>query len=95
MALTIVAQFQARPGMEAELETALKMLIMPTRAEAGCEVYELHRSLEDPGFFHFHEIWSSGSHWESHMRSEHLRGFIERSTELVAESRILQLEPIA
>ncbi|HKK71655.1 MAG TPA: putative quinol monooxygenase [Candidatus Krumholzibacteria bacterium] len=94
MALTIVAQFQARPGMEAELETALKMLILPTRAESGCEVYELHRSLEQPGFFHFHEIWSADSYWEAHMRSPHIREFTTRSEELVAESRILQLEPV-
>ena len=94
MALTIVAQFQARPGQADALREALTALVTPTRAEHGCEIYELHESVETPGFFHFHEIWTSRKHWEIHMETPHLRAFGERRDDLVETSRLFQLERI-
>lgn len=95
MPLTIVAQIEATPGREAALDAALRALIPATRAEAGCEAYELHRSLEAPGLFHFHEVWSSKSEWEAHMAAPHLAAFSAQSDDLVAGMRLFQLERIA
>jgi quinol monooxygenase YgiN len=95
MALTIVAQFQSRDGQTDALRAALTALVAPTRAEDGCEVYELHESVETAGFFHFHEIWTSRAHWDAHMRTAHLRAFGEVREGLVASARLFQLEKIA
>ena len=92
MPLTIVAQFQAKPDRGPELETLLRALVPPTRAEEGCEIYELHRSLEDPEFFHFHEIWSERSYWDAHMESAHLLEFKSSSEPLVEDVKIFQME---
>lgn len=94
MALTIVAQFQARPGEADALEEQLRALVLPTRAEDGCEVYELHRSLQKEGFFHFHEIWTTREQWEAHMRSDHLRAFQAASEAWVETVEILELEKL-
>lgn len=94
MALTIVAQFQARPEAIDALREALTALVAPTRAEHGCEIYELHESVETPGFFHFHEIWTTRAHWEAHMETPHLKEFGERKDALVAEARLFQLERV-
>lgn len=95
MSLTIVAQLQAHPGQEQALESLLGSLIAPTRAETGCEAYELHRSLETPGLFHFHEVWTSKDLWEAHMGSPHLEAFSARSDGLVAEWTLFKLERVA
>ena len=95
MTLTIVAQLQAKEGKADALEAALRALIPTTRAEAGCEVYELHRSLETPGFFHFHEVWTSKPQWEAHMAAPHLQAFQQKTDELVDQFKLFQLEPIA
>ncbi|MEZ4649424.1 MAG: putative quinol monooxygenase [Candidatus Eisenbacteria bacterium] len=92
--LTIVAQFQAKRGGEDQLEVLLGALVDPTRAERGCEVYDLHRSLETEGFFHFHEIWTTRAHWDAHMASSHIAEFRAASGDLIESVQILQLEQI-
>lgn len=76
--LTIVATLTAKPGKEDELLPLLKALVAPTRAEAGCINYELHRSHEQPGTFVFTESWASRELWDAHMKSPHLVEFGEK-----------------
>ena len=95
MPLTVIAQFQARPGRAADLEAALLALVGPTRAEEGCEIYELHRSVETEGSFHFHEIWSSRAAWDAHMQTDHLKAFGAVRDDLVADVRLQLFEKIA
>lgn len=90
--LTIVAIFQASPGREDELAAALQGLIAPTRAEAGCLNYDLHRDLEVPGRFLFHENWATRGHWDAHMQTPHLKHHRETSGPLVARAEIYQME---
>lgn len=95
MKLTIVAQVKAKDGKSEQLELALRDLIPPTLSEQGCELYQLHRSLEDPTLFHFHEVWTSKPDWETHMDAPHLKAFGGRADELVADLKLFQLEHIA
>ncbi len=95
MPLTILAQLQARDGKVEALEAALRSLVSITCAEAGCEAYELHRSLETPGFFHLHEIWTSKAEWEAHMNAPHLQAFQARADDLVSSFTLRQLERVA
>ena len=91
--LTIVAIFEATSGREDDLAAALEALIAPTRAEAGCLNYDLHRDLEQPGRFLFYENWATRAHWDAHMQSPHLVRHKETSGPLVARGEILQMEP--
>ena len=56
MPLTIVAQMTAKDGKADALHEALTGLVGPTLSEVGCEIYELHRSVEDPNLFHFQTL---------------------------------------
>jgi quinol monooxygenase YgiN len=67
--ITVIATFQAQPGKEAELKTALTNLVAPTRLEAGCLNYDLHVLSEDPGKFLFHENWASQAQLDAHLKS--------------------------
>lgn len=95
MPLTILADIKAKPGRADDLKAALEALIPTTRAEEGCETYELHRSIEDDDWLHFHERWTSMPLWEAHMGAPHLKAFGEKTDELVAEWSLRKLEPIA
>lgn len=93
--LTIVAVITARPGAEAALETRLRGLIGPSRADAGCERYDLHRSVEDPRVFLFYETWASRPDWEAHMKTERLKAF-KADAEIMVESIVIhQMEKLA
>ncbi len=89
--LTIVAIFQAKPGREEELAQALLKLVAPTRAEAGCLNYDLHRDQEVPGRFLFFENWETRAHWDAHMLTPHLKNHQTTSPPLVATAEILQM----
>ena len=91
MALVLIAQIHAKPGKEDALEAVLRSLIPTTLSEAGCERYQLHRSIEDAEHFQFHERWTTREEWEAHMKAPHLVDFAARSEELVREWTLHQL----
>jgi quinol monooxygenase YgiN len=70
--LTLVAEFQARPGKEEELRAELMALIEPTHAEPGCVMYDLHISREKPGSFLFFEIWKSDEDLDKHAKMPYI-----------------------
>jgi len=76
MSLTIVAQITAAPGKEALVRSELQKLVDITRAEEGCEQYDLHQDNENPGLFLFYENWISRDLWQQHMGAPHLAAYL-------------------
>ena len=54
--VTNLAFFRARRGQSEALGAALAALVEPTRLEAGCLNYDLHRSVEDADVWLFTRI---------------------------------------
>lgn len=71
----ITASIRAKSGQEEALREVLLGLVAPTRAEAGCVLYDLHQDIRDPAEFLFYEIWESREVWLKHMESPHLQAF--------------------
>jgi quinol monooxygenase YgiN len=88
--IIVVAHFTAKPGKEAALLELLCSLMEPTRKEAGCLRYELNQEIENPAAFTFAEKFSSREAFESHVKSPYIKGFGERSPDLI-ESRQVRL----
>jgi quinol monooxygenase YgiN len=80
--ITVIATFQAKPGMEAALKEVLIGLVEPTRKEAGCINYDLHQSPDEPGKFLFHENWTSRELLDAHLKSAHIAALLPRVPEL-------------
>ena len=80
--LTVVANFQAKPGKEAELKKILVGLVAPTRQEAGCISYDLHQSPEDPTKFLFYETWASKAQLDVHLANAQIQALLPRVGEL-------------
>ncbi|CAB4821524.1 MAG: hypothetical protein F2763_00910 [Actinobacteria bacterium] len=80
-ALYLIATLKPRHDKLVEAKAALDDLITATKAEAGCEVYDLVIGVE--GFAGSGEVnltdwlmiekWTSRAHWDAHMESEHVR----------------------
>jgi hypothetical protein len=47
----VIARFVARDGRETQLRALLQGMLTPTRAESGCELYELYESDSRGGAF--------------------------------------------
>ena len=95
MPLTVIASLKAKPGQEAALFAELNALVAPTRAEAGCILYEMHRSHENPGWFIFNELWESRPLWDEHMAAPHLTAFSAKQDALVASWELFSGEKAA
>jgi quinol monooxygenase YgiN len=71
----VIARFVAREAKAAEVRSVLQKMLKPTRAEQGCEYYELFESSLD-GHFYFNELWNSQEDLDVHAASGHFREHI-------------------
>lgn len=92
--LTIIAKLKAKPGHEQEVFDACHALLVPTRAEAGCINYDMHRSTEDAGVIIFYENWTTRPLWDAHMASPHLTAFSAATADTVELWDIFQGEQV-
>jgi len=83
MSITNLAFLRARPGRDDALGDALLAVIEPSRAEAGCEAYELHRSSEDPALWFMYEVWASQEALTAHFETPHLKQLAAKCPELL------------
>lgn len=67
---------EAVAGHEDELAGKLLALVGPTRAEAGCLTYELHRDPKSPGKFMFYEKFKSQADLDAHIAAPHFQAFV-------------------
>ena len=83
--VTVFALVKAKPGMEETAKQELLALVEPTRSEEGCINYDLHQSLDHKGQFRFYENWTSKELLERHLESAHVKRFIAKADQLLAE----------
>lgn len=76
-ALDVVAILVARPGHEAALADILAACVAPSRAEAGCRAYALHRDRDRPGRFVFIERWADEAAFAAHQETPHFLALVE------------------
>ncbi|MCU0117951.1 antibiotic biosynthesis monooxygenase [Pseudomonas sp. B2M1-30] len=94
-AFTAIATLIARPGQQDSLEHALRALIEPTRAEAGCSQYDLHQDLANPLAFYMIEHWASDEALQAHDASAHIQNFRARAGEFLEHFELKRLRPLA
>ncbi len=70
--LDTVAVITAQPGSEQVVGDALRALVEPTRAEAGCVSYDLFESAAAPGTFVTIERWRGQADLDAHMQTPHI-----------------------
>ena len=83
MELFIFGRFHARPGDERAVEEALRDVVGPSRAEAGCLSIQAFRSARDPRLFYIHSRWVDEVAFDQHAGLPHTVRFIERVQTLI------------
>lgn len=73
--ITVIATVTAKPGNEKTVEQALIDLIKPSRADAGCIQYHLHRDSKQKNVFVFYENWETQERLDQHMKTPHFIAF--------------------
>jgi quinol monooxygenase YgiN len=95
--VALVVVFRAAPGKIDDLRSALLDLTVATRAEDGCVLYDLHEDVNDPDVLAFYEIWATPAAHAAHDETAHVKGFVARFDELLAEpprvNRLRRIEP--
>jgi quinol monooxygenase YgiN len=87
--LHLIATIRPRPECREEALAALTELVARSRAEDGCEQYDLLADTADDGRLVMVERWATRAHWDAHMASAHVRVMGEREAELMAEPNAL------
>jgi len=80
----VIARFVAHEGRENQLRALLQGMLIPTRAESGCELYELYES-DSRGHFYLSETWESQAALDRHMATPHFERLNKTGGELVRE----------
>jgi quinol monooxygenase YgiN len=80
----VIARFVAREGGESQLEALLQGMLIPTRAESGCESYALYVS-DSRGHFYLIETWESQAALDRHLSTPHFERLKKTGAELVKE----------
>ncbi len=83
MNLYIFARFHAKADKQAALEAALREVVPPTRAEAGCLGINTFRSTRDPYLFYLHSRWVDEAAFDLHATLPHTVKFIETVAPLI------------
>lgn len=83
MQLDIFARFHAQMNAEDAVADAMRDMLGPTRAEAGCLAIELFRSTRDSRLFYLHSRWTDEAAFDLHAELPHMVRFIERVTTLI------------
>ena len=76
MSYVVCATWRAKPGEEAAVMDLLGQVGRATTEEPGCELFWVHRSLDDPSTFFLYERFRSEAAFEAHSASEHVRRFV-------------------
>ncbi|MCA1371478.1 antibiotic biosynthesis monooxygenase [Bradyrhizobium sp. BRP14] len=74
--LTNIAFIRAQAGKGDLLGDWLNKLATPSRDEAGCINYDVHRSLDDPDLWFVYENWRSKADLEAHFEMPHMTEFV-------------------
>jgi quinol monooxygenase YgiN len=82
----VIASATAKVGRQAELEHALLEVQGPTRAQAGCRMFQLLRQSDNPLTIVGLERWSSRADHENHMKGPHFRLLAQRMTGILERS---------
>jgi quinol monooxygenase YgiN len=84
----VAAQYYAKEGKQEEIAAILRKMIPISRAEAGCALYTVNRSPDDPRKFLLYEQYHDRSGYEAHMATEPFKQNILGKVVPMLESRV-------
>jgi quinol monooxygenase YgiN len=84
----VAAQYYTKEGKENEVAQILQMMVPISRAEPGCALYIVNRSVDDPRKFLLYEQYHDKSGYEAHMATTAFKENILGKVVPMLESRV-------
>lgn len=85
----IVAVLSAKPGSESELETLLRGMTAPSRAESGNLRYDLWQDVDNPGRFVLDELYEDSGAIAAHRATPHFQNYLSRISTLAERTAVV------
>ena len=86
----VLATLIARPDTIGATRELLASLVAPSRAEPGCDHYQLFQSTDEPARFQTVERWHSAEAMQAHLASPHLTEAFAKAADLLGAEPIIQ-----
>lgn len=83
----------AKAGKTAELEALLKEMVVESKPEAGCVLYDLYQVAATPEEFFLIEIWETAETLDAHKETAHFAKFKQLAPELIEAKFSEELNP--
>jgi quinol monooxygenase YgiN len=83
--ISVVATFIPKEGQEGAVESTLRGMVGPTRAEPGCKRYDLYRSAGSDTKFILIEAYDGQSALEAHRATEHYKSYRSRIADMLQD----------
>lgn len=87
MSYAVVATYVSKPDEVEALANHLKAMLEPTNAEAGCQLYRVVNSNDDPATYVLFELYQDEEAFKAHAASEHFEEHIRNGAWECLESR--------
>jgi autoinducer 2-degrading protein len=84
----VAAQYYAIDGKQEEIASILKGMIPISRAEPGCALYTINRSVDDPRKFLLYEQYHDRAGYDAHMATVPFKENILGKVVPMLESRV-------
>ena len=95
IAVSVFASFRPREGRAGDLRSLLTWMVERTRAEPGCERYDLYEEREAGGALHLFERYRSQEALEAHRSTDHYVEYRRQVVDLLDEPiGVVVLDPI-
>ena len=94
-AVFVFASFHPREGRASDLRSLLMWMVERTRAEPGCERYDLYEQIDAGGALHLFERYRSQEALEAHRAADYFVEYRRQVTDLLEEPiGVVVLDPI-
>lgn len=86
MHINITAVIKSLPDKADDMKVILEELAVESNKEEACMQYDMHRDIDEPNVFIFHEIWKDSASLDVHNNSAHVLKFKEVSKTILLET---------
>jgi quinol monooxygenase YgiN len=89
MSVYLTAIIEAKPENANQVRPLLETLLTHSRNEEACIQYDLHESVDRPGYFIFHEEWTDQAGLDLHNVQPHIGAFQQAASGMLAAEVII------
>jgi quinol monooxygenase YgiN len=94
-AVSVFASFRPHPGRAADLRALLTWMVERTRAEPGCERYDLYEERDADGALHLFERYRDQEALEAHRATDHYVEYRRQVADMLKDPiGVIVLDPV-